>query len=169
MTTRIKQIATQTRRHFILELRKSGATYRAIAEATIRHFGQIEIRKLGAAWREAYPGMSEAEAIEAAGRAALPNKFDHRYACLDVSRELQRLHQQNAELSEGVVDLEVERLDVMLLAIWQDVRSGDTQAINTALRIMERRARLMGLDAPTKDQHDFTIDGEIVVKWPEDV
>ena len=36
--------------------------------------------------------------------------------------------------------MEIDRLDEMLLAIWPAVKRGDYQAINTALRISERRA-----------------------------
>ncbi len=41
----------------------------------------------------------------------------------------------------------------MLLALWRRVQSGDDHAIDRALRIMERRARLLGLDAATKTEH----------------
>jgi len=47
------------------------------------------------------------------------------------------------------VPVEVHRLDVMVNAIWDDVRGGDLKAMDRMLRVMERRARLLGLDAPT--------------------
>ena len=52
--------------------------------------------------------------------------------------------------AEEVRTLELERLDALLFAIHDQVRVGHLPAIDRALRIMERRARLLGLDlAPT--------------------
>lgn len=55
-----------------------------------------------------------------------------------------------SEPAEEVRQLELERLDSMLLALWPQVRNGNHGAIDRALRVMERRARLLGLDAPVK-------------------
>jgi len=55
--------------------------------------------------------------------------------------------------AEGVTELrtlESERLDQLLSACWKKAVSGDPKSINAALRVCERRARLMGLDAPTR-------------------
>jgi hypothetical protein len=49
-------------------------------------------------------------------------------------------------------DLEVARLDAMLLVLWRRVQSGDEKAVDRVLRIMERRARLLGLDAPRRQE-----------------
>lgn len=54
------------------------------------------------------------------------------------------------EPAEQLKKLELERCDEMLLAIWPSVRKGHLGAIDRALKIMERRARYEGLDAPTK-------------------
>lgn len=45
---------------------------------------------------------------------------------------------------------ELSRLDGMLTGIWADARKGHLGAIEKVLKIMERRAKLLGLDAPTK-------------------
>jgi hypothetical protein len=45
-----------------------------------------------------------------------------------------------------------DRLDIALQAIWSAVLEGDIPAINTLIRLEERRAKLYGLDAPTKIQ-----------------
>ena len=45
-------------------------------------------------------------------------------------------------------ELEVQRLDAMLYAVWNDVLQGDAGAVSTTLKISERRSRLLGLDAP---------------------
>ena len=52
--------------------------------------------------------------------------------------------------------VEVERLDIAQTSIWARVLRGEIPAIQTLIRIMERRARLLGLDAPTKAQVEIT-------------
>jgi AraC-like DNA-binding protein len=49
--------------------------------------------------------------------------------------------------------MELERLDALQLAVWPAARRGDYQAIDRVLKIMERRARLLGLDV----QPDATV------------
>lgn len=56
------------------------------------------------------------------------------------------------ERSSEVVTIEIERLDAMLLSIWSKVKDGDVAAIDRAIKIMERRAKLLGLDAPIKNE-----------------
>jgi hypothetical protein len=65
-----------------------------------------------------------------------------------VTRALTRIAQHTNESAEQMRTLELERLDRMLAAIWSMVLNGSTYHIDTALRIMARRAKLMGLDAP---------------------
>jgi len=54
---------------------------------------------------------------------------------------------QVREVNE-VVQLDLRRLDNALNAIWDNVHKGDDTAIGTMLRILERRAKLLGLDKP---------------------
>ena len=61
------------------------------------------------------------------------------------------------EPADDLRTIEVARLDAMLLAIWPGVKQGNYGAIDRAIRIMERRARLLGLDAPARA--DLTTDG----------
>jgi DNA-binding transcriptional MerR regulator len=60
------------------------------------------------------------------------------------------LTKQTDEAAEPLRRLEVERCDKLQLAVWQDAVGGDLKAVDTVLRIMERRARLLGLDKPVK-------------------
>ena len=69
-------------------------------------------------------------------------------------RALQRTIQEPAD---EVRQQELERLDRLWRGIIDPASRGDVQAINTALRIMERRARYLGLDAPVKAQHEVTV------------
>lgn len=54
------------------------------------------------------------------------------------------------EPSDDLRRLEVERLDAALSAVWASVMKGQYGAVDRFLRIQERRARLLGLDAPAK-------------------
>jgi len=58
---------------------------------------------------------------------------------------------------EELRDVELDRLDRMQLGIWPKAKDGDMRAIDTVLRIQDRRARLLGLDAPTKIQAEVTV------------
>lgn len=48
--------------------------------------------------------------------------------------------------AEEVRELELARLDAMLLSINTQIRAGNFGAVDRGLRIMERRAKLLGLD-----------------------
>jgi len=100
----------------------AGATFRKIAEQIIRDFGKDR----------------------------LPKNYDERYAWSDVTAELDRLTDERTEMAEEIRRLELERLDRMFLGLWQSAIQGDTRAINSALRVMERRSKLLGIEAPAK-------------------
>jgi hypothetical protein len=67
-----------------------------------------------------------------------------------VKKKLQQLNDAMAENVETVRYMEVHRLDAMLGRLWPAIQKGETKAIDSALRIMERRARYLGLDAPSR-------------------
>lgn len=48
---------------------------------------------------------------------------------------------------------EISRLDAMLAGLWPEARKGGQGAVDRVLKIMERRAKLLGLDAPVKLAH----------------
>ena len=64
-----------------------------------------------------------------------------------VFRGLDKIREEVRENASQYVQLQLERLDKMLLAVWPSVTKGSYGAIDRALRIEERRARLLGLDA----------------------
>ena len=47
-------------------------------------------------------------------------------------------------------DMEVARLDRLLMGHWTKAIGGDVNATRTVLSIMDRRAKLLGLDAPQR-------------------
>lgn len=67
-----------------------------------------------------------------------------------VQGELDELARDTREETEHIRAIELERLDSYLKAVTPAAELGEEKAIATALRIAERRARLLGLDAPTK-------------------
>lgn len=60
---------------------------------------------------------------------------------------------------EELVTLELERLDEMSRALWPAVHRGDPRSIGAMLTLMERRARMLGLDAPKRVR--FDVRGEV--------
>ena len=56
------------------------------------------------------------------------------------------------ESSEGLRELEVQRCETLMRGIWSKAIAGDVQAVDRALKISERIARLLGLDAPVKTE-----------------
>lgn len=98
-------------------LRKTGASYRAIAATIAREFGI---------------SYSEAQAHN------------------DVTRELTRINEDLAHDADCLRTMELERLDTYLLTIARDIQKGDFGAIDRALKISERRCKLLGLDAPVE-------------------
>ena len=56
------------------------------------------------------------------------------------------------ENADELRKLDLERLDAMALALWPKASKGDGPSIDRLLRIQERRAKLLGLDAPAKQE-----------------
>jgi DNA-directed RNA polymerase subunit K/omega len=61
----------------------------------------------------------------------------------------ERAKQANDDADQLLV-LELARLDRMLVYAEKRAKKGDPQAIRAALAVSERRAKLLGMDAPTK-------------------
>ena len=98
----------------------------------------LELRRAGLTWQRI---------AEETGYA------DHTGAYAAYKRAIKRTMQQPAdELREQ----EVDRIDRLQLALWPKAMKGDERSISTIVRLMERRAKLLGLDAPTRIQQDVT-------------
>lgn len=59
---------------------------------------------------------------------------------------------KTAEAVAQVRELEVARIDAIVAKLW--AQRGDPRTADTILRAIDRRARLLGLDAPTKVEAD---------------
>ncbi len=65
------------------------------------------------------------------------------------------------EPADDVRKLELERLDRLTLALWSRAQQGETEAIDRVLKLMDRRAKLLGLDAPAKSESEVRQTGGI--------
>lgn len=84
------------------------------------------------------------------GYAVIAEKLGYRFASGAHAAVGAALKKTLQEPADDLRTLELERLDVALLGIWQQVRNGHHGAIDRYLKIAERRAKLLGLDAPAK-------------------
>ena len=80
-------------------------------------------------------------------------------ACRYVLSELENLADKCREEAVHVRDLELQRLDALYLKAWEAVEEGDLPSIDRCLRVQERRAKLLGLDAAEKVEHS----GDLVI------
>lgn len=95
----------------------------------------------------------EREALELRKAGASYDQIAQR---LDVSRDtaraivmraLENLNTACEESADEIRRLEVERIDTLLLGLWDKARKGDVAAVDRVLRLQDRRAKLLGLDA----------------------
>lgn len=78
------------------------------------------------------------------------------------TRALREIQDDRAETTEAARSFELERLDRIESAAWARVDLGDPRALDVLIRISDRRARLLGLDAPAKvDLSMDAVDREI--------
>lgn len=113
-------LATAKRRERVLELRKEGHTQREIADKLEEEFGAV----------------------------ALPNGWDSRYVAKDIKRELRKVRSDLEETAADVRSMELRRLDDLLRGLWPDATDGNTEAVSAVLRVMRRRAKMLGIDEP---------------------
>jgi len=116
-----------------------------------RQLQALELRKAGVSYRQiaeqlGYRGVSGAHSA--------------------VARALKKVIQ---EPSAEVLSLELGRLDALLLALWTEAKRGSYGAIDRVLKVMDRRAKLLGLDvATTSMSQNLNIDmGTLTMKQVE--
>jgi transcriptional regulator len=88
--------------------------------------------------------------------------YDRAAAEKAVRRALERITEEPAK---EVLKLELERLDAMLTQLWNKVGSGKIEAFDRVLKIMDRRARYLGLDKGEK--FDSLGEIQITIKTPD--
>jgi len=105
-----------------------------ITVAREREVQALELRKHGASYRVI--GRQLGISYQAAHDA--------------VMRVLARFAAQNEKHTRELRQLEVERLDTALLVVMPKVRAGDLTAVDRLIRLIDSRARLLGLNAPAQ-------------------
>ena len=68
----------------------------------------------------------------------------------DVKMVLQRWQKENVQVLDEHLQIDLRRIDTALNAIWADVQDGKYGAIDRLLRLLERRAKMIGYDQPEK-------------------
>lgn len=104
-----------------------------------REMRVLELRRGGLTWHQIAQTMGYA---------------GHSGAYAAYKRAMQRTLQEPAD---DIRRMESERLDRLQVAHWSRAIQGDPQATTMILRIMERRAKMLGLDMPVKIQQDVTV------------
>ncbi len=103
--------------------------------AAERRVKALELRKLGFTYRKIGEQLGFTEAA----------------AHKSVTNALRELNEQGAETAAEVRRLELERLDDWLVRVAKEMQGDNALgAVDRGLRLMARRAKLLGLDAPTK-------------------
>jgi hypothetical protein len=67
-----------------------------------------------------------------------------------VSEGLEDAREQIAAASSALLVEEVSRLDGMLKKVYPAAEGGDLQAVDRVIKIIERRAKLLGIEAPVR-------------------
>ena len=125
-------------------LGRNSPTAQRRIEAKERALKALELRKKGMRYEEI------------AQQLGYPNRGNAHKA---VMKELELLAKECLEEAAQVRDLELQRLDALYLVAYAEVEEGNIPAIDRCLRIMERRAKLLGLDAAEKVEHS----GDLVI------
>lgn len=120
MLTAPEKLNVAMRRRRVLELRRGGYNFYEIADAIREEFEDC------------------------------PESYDSRLAYLDLQRLLDEMRSELSEALPDVIALEASRLDEMLKALWPAVLRGRERSIEIALKVMERRAEMLGLDSGIK-------------------
>lgn len=130
---------------------------RAIAVSVLeRRRLVLEYAKTGASFRAIADRVRE--------ELGLP-RYAFQQAHEDFKAALQTFRDDLKLEAAHYVALELERLDALTEALWPKAMSGQTPAVAAILRVMERRAKLLGLDAaPDRNAAPH----EIVIDWLTD-
>lgn len=110
------------RRSLISKYRVEGMTYEAITERVIKELGIDN----------------------------LPRNYDAAECYKDMQQFLDKMRTQSQETINEIINLETLRLDTYLQNLKNNILNGDVRSIEAALKIGERRAKLLGLDAAIK-------------------
>lgn len=105
------------------------------AKTADRRGKAIALRLAGMDWQ------TIADRLDYASRAA---------ACVDVNRALEANLAEQSQAADTLREVESQRLDRLQAAAWPSAVKGDLKAIETVLKVIDRRVKLQGLDMPLR-------------------
>ena len=114
-------------------------------DALERQLKALELRKAGVAYEEIARALGfkwKSGAFAAVKRAL---------------KEVKR------EPCQELIVLEAERIDALFMAMYSKAKHGDYGAVDRCIHLMERRARLLGLDAPERVDLKADVTGRVKV------
>jgi hypothetical protein len=82
-----------------------------------------------------------ATALEYADRASVSK---------DIARALQRAQDEVEVQRAELLEVELTRLDNLQRALWSEALAGNVKAVMAVLAVIDRRCKLLGLEAPTQ-------------------
>jgi hypothetical protein len=139
----------------------------SMEDAIVRSNRALELRMAGATWQQVADTLAY-RSVKTAQTA--------------VRTALEREQRRVGDVREEYRTMQLLRTERSMRAIWPQVISGDLFAVDRMIKIMERQAKLLGLDAPTQvsitddtkqallttlsDLEKFLIPGEVVPDEP---
>lgn len=105
------------------------------AKTADRRGKAIALRLAGMDWQ------TIADRLDYSSRAA---------ACVDVNRALEANLAEQSQAADTLRETETLRLDRLQAAAWPSAVKGDLKAIETVLKVIDRRVKLQGLDMPLR-------------------
>ena len=70
--------------------------------------------------------------------------------CTDINRALEQSLAEQARDGEVLRQAELLRLDRLQAGVWTQALAGDPRSAEVALKVIDRRCKLLGLDAPAR-------------------
>jgi hypothetical protein len=100
----------------------------------------LELRKAGASYREIARRLN----------------VNVHTAHGDIGAELAAIRERTVEGAADLRQLELQRFDEMTAGLWPQIQAGSPPAVSAAIRVSERRSRLLGLDEPVLTKTELT-------------
>ena len=116
--------------------RNSGKASKTKSNGTDRRRQAFELRKRGLSFDEI------------GDRLGITRQSAHAL----VTNMLTEMAEQTKTDVKAVLEMELARLDTMIAALWTMAETGDLEAIDRAVKLMERRAKYLGLDAANRTE-----------------
>lgn len=125
-------------------------------DITKRRSRAMQLRRAG--------GTLEAIAIVVSQEFNLTN-YDRRRCFDDINWALKELNAECSHTTEVYRRQQLEQLDEYLFRLQPAIATGDTKAINSAIQIIDRKSKLLGLEFPmqlvVQEQTERAVDAEL--------